>query len=160
MKYFALVLRVLLGGFFIWSGGVKLLDLKAFVETVANYQMLDRPIDAYVGYFVPWLEIFVGLAVLTGIFLRGGLFICGAMLLGFSAARHPRVIRSAKTPENAGCYKTDRDRAPNSPWIVTRFSQHGRAIRRAVGLVAPNVIVVLPIRRASCLNSRGERSRH
>jgi hypothetical protein len=83
---------------------------------------------------------------------------------GFSAARHPRgIIRprpKAKNAKNAGCYKTERDRAPNSPWIVTRFSQHGRAIRRAIGLVAPNVIVVLPIRRASCLNSRGERSRH
>lgn len=86
MKHLALLLRILLGGFFIWSGVVKLLDLKAFVETVANYQMLDRPIDAYVGYFIPWLEVFVGLAVLSGIFLRAGLFIYGGMLLGFSSA--------------------------------------------------------------------------
>ena len=90
------------------------------------------------------------------------LFVWRLMVFGFSAARHPRGIESGRgqKPENAGCYKTDRDRAPNSPWIVTRFSQHGRAIRSAIGLVAPNVIVVLPARRASCLNSRGERSRH
>ena len=86
MNYFPLILRILLAGFFIWSGVVKLVDLKAFVETVANYQLLDRPLDAYVGYFVPWLEVFVGLAVLSGIFLRAGLFLYGGMLLCFSAA--------------------------------------------------------------------------
>jgi uncharacterized membrane protein YphA (DoxX/SURF4 family) len=86
MKAASIVLRILLGGFFLWSGAMKLLDLKSFVETVANYHLLDRPYDAYLAYFVPCLEMIVGAALLSGVFLNGGVLLYGLMILGFSTA--------------------------------------------------------------------------
>lgn len=80
------VLRAILGGFFIWSGYEKMKDLSDFTQTVANYKMIDRPWDALVAYFVPCLEIVVGLALIVGVFAQGGLAILMLMLLGFSGA--------------------------------------------------------------------------
>lgn len=80
------MLSLALGGFFVWSGVVKLMDLGAFVETVGNYQMVERPWDARVGYFLPWLEVFAGLAVILGVGRRGGLLVIMGMLVFFSGA--------------------------------------------------------------------------
>jgi len=80
------VLRAALGGFFFWSGLVKLQDLSAFTQAVANYEIVSRPYDAVVAYFVPWLEVIVALSLITGVMARGGLVILMGMLLGFSAA--------------------------------------------------------------------------
>jgi len=93
------ILRIALGGFFIWSGGMKLLDLQSFTESVGNFQLpmeerlpgetedfLAEPADAYIAYSLPWLEILSGLAVLSGIGKTGGLAILLGMLVSFNLA--------------------------------------------------------------------------
>jgi hypothetical protein len=89
-------------------------------------------------------------------------FVWRLVVFGFSAARHPRgIIRPRpKARKTRGVTKLTGTGRQTHRGSSLDSRKHGRAIRRAVGLVAPNVIVVLPIRRASCLNSRGERSRH
>ena len=97
-----LILRIALGGFFIWSGAIKLDDLDSFVDTVGNFQIVDRPWDAYFGYFVPWFEIVIGFAIVTGLALRAGLISLIAMLLGFSAAI--AWVWSEGLNINCGCF--------------------------------------------------------
>ena len=97
-----LILRVALGGFFIWSGAVKLADLDSFVDTVGNYQIVDRPWDAYFGYFVPWFEVVAGLAVVTGLGIRAGLLSLMGMLVGFSVAI--AWVWSEGLNINCGCF--------------------------------------------------------
>jgi len=107
-----LVLRFALGGFFLWSGVVKLGDLTSFVDTVGNYQIVDRPWDAIFGYFVPWFEIVVGLAIMSGVGLKGGLLCLMGMLLGFSVAI--AWVWSEGLNINCGCYGTS-DEPTNYP---------------------------------------------
>ncbi|MDA7518768.1 DoxX family protein [bacterium] len=97
-----LILRIALGAFFIWSGAVKLADLSSFVDTVGNYQIVDRPWDAVFGYFVPWFEIVAGFAIVTGFGLKGGLVSLMGMLLGFSIAI--AWVWSEGLNINCGCY--------------------------------------------------------
>jgi uncharacterized membrane protein YphA (DoxX/SURF4 family) len=93
------ILRISLGGFFIWSGGMKLLDLGDFTESVGNFQLpmesrlpgnledsFAAPADAYVAYSLPWFEILAGLAVVSGVAISGGLVILAGMLLSFNLA--------------------------------------------------------------------------
>ncbi|MGE9267010.1 MAG: MauE/DoxX family redox-associated membrane protein [Verrucomicrobiales bacterium] len=80
------VLRVFLGVFFAWSGVVKLLDLGAFTEAVGNYQILMSPHDAWVAHFLPWLELLAGVALVTGLGVRGGLLAIVGMLMVFLLA--------------------------------------------------------------------------
>jgi putative oxidoreductase len=110
-----LILRVALGGFFIYSGAQKLMDLSDFVDTIGNYQIVDRPWDAVFGYFVPWLEIVTGFAIVTGFCFRSGLAILMAMLLGFSIAI--AWVWSQGLNINCGCYGTS-DEPTNYPMHI------------------------------------------
>ena len=55
----ALVLRVMLGCWFAYSGGLKIFGtgLDRFLADVANYRMVGPPLDAWVAYGVPWAEL-------------------------------------------------------------------------------------------------------
>ena len=117
MKHLSLVLRLLLGGFLIFMGAKKLFALGGFVESVANYQMLDRPHDAYVAYFVPWVEVVTGLAIATGVFLRGGLLVSILMMIGFTTAII--VVWNQGLNINCGCFGVS-DEPSNYPLVVTR----------------------------------------
>lgn len=83
-----LVLRVLLGLFFVYSGGVKIfvIGLSDFVDSVGNYQVVGAPWDAVVAYSLPWVEIAAGLALVLGIAEKGGALIVSALLLFFNIA--------------------------------------------------------------------------
>ncbi len=81
-----LVLRVLLGCLFLYSGVSKLNDLKSFAVAIENYQLLPNGAINFFALLVPWLEVLAGIAVVTGIFLRGGAFILTLLLLIFTTA--------------------------------------------------------------------------
>lgn len=83
---FALVVRVILGCLFLYSGASKLGDLKNFAEAIENYQIFPRAAIHFFALLVPWVEIFSGIAVTTGILLRGGAFTLTLLLLLFTAA--------------------------------------------------------------------------
>lgn len=81
-----LVLRVLLGCLFLYGGASKLSDLKSFAEAIENYQLLPLGVINFFALFVPWLEVLAGIAVITGILLRGGAFLLTLLMLIFTAA--------------------------------------------------------------------------
>lgn len=99
------ILRIGLGVFFVWSGVVKLQDLQAFTEAVGNFQIVGEPWDAVIAYFLPWVEIFAGLAVASGFGKSGGLVIIMAMLIVFNVAI--AWVWSKGLNINCGCYGKD-----------------------------------------------------
>lgn len=105
MKTWEWILGVFLGGFFVWSGVVKLMDLKSFTEAVGNYQLVGIPWDAVIAYSLPWVEIFAGLAVAGGIGRSGGALIIAGMLLVFSVAI--ALVWSKGLNINCGCFSKD-----------------------------------------------------
>jgi uncharacterized membrane protein YphA (DoxX/SURF4 family) len=82
----SLVLRVLVGCLFLYSGASKLGDLKSFAEAVENYRLLPIASINFFALVTPWLEVLAGLAVITGILLRGGAFLLVLLLLVFTSA--------------------------------------------------------------------------
>lgn len=80
------VLRVLLALVFLVFGGVKVFDAQNFVENVANFQIApfdSAPYDMWLAYFLPPLEVFVGICLLTKFWIRGALVISIGMTLAF-----------------------------------------------------------------------------
>ena len=86
LQWTALVARVLLGTWFLYSGGVKLwvTGLDRFTRDIANYQLLPQPFDAWAAYTVPWLEVVAGLCLMLGFFRRGAILMLFGLVLGFS----------------------------------------------------------------------------
>ena len=82
----ALTARVLLGCWFVFSGGMKVFGsgLDRFTRDVANYKLVGPPLDAVAAYTVPWFEIAAGLCLMLGI-LRKGAILTLAGLVGVFA---------------------------------------------------------------------------
>ncbi len=81
-----LFLHLLFGGVFVYAGAVKAWDPAAFLLDIRSFELLPDPWAAWLAMSLPWLEIFAGLAVMTGLLRAGGLLLLNACLLGFLAA--------------------------------------------------------------------------
>lgn len=69
-------------GFFITFAAFKLMDLKGFAEGYSTYDLLAKRWFSY-GYIYPFIELFFGLAMLTG-FINQPLLIAEILVMGFS----------------------------------------------------------------------------
>lgn len=80
------ILSLLFGGLFVYTGVVKALDPGIFVMDVRSFDMLPDPYAAWLAMGLPWLEIIAGLAVISGLWRKGGLLTLNGALLVFLAA--------------------------------------------------------------------------
>ncbi|MGC4016930.1 MAG: MauE/DoxX family redox-associated membrane protein [Luteolibacter sp.] len=84
----ALILRVLLGVWFLYSGGEKVFGsgLTEFTRAVANYRMVSAPWDAVIAYTLPWFEIVSGVCLMIGVLRKGALLLVAGMTVMFAIA--------------------------------------------------------------------------
>jgi putative oxidoreductase len=76
----------IVGGVFIYAGVIKALDPVGFANDIDNYKILPWTIAAGLAFYLPWLEIFCGVALVFRFFYRGGLSILTALILIFIVA--------------------------------------------------------------------------
>lgn len=96
------VLAVLLGGLFVYAGAVKLIDPMHFAIDIDNYKMLPWAVSVRLAFYLPWLEIFCGIAVIFRFLYRGGLSILAALTSIFIVAS---IIAKARGLDiNCGCF--------------------------------------------------------
>lgn len=88
MKPLSLIARVILGTWFVYSGGVKIFGsgLDRFTYDVANYKLVHAPWDAVVAYTVPWFELIAGVCLMLGILRRGAILSITGLVVMFSIA--------------------------------------------------------------------------
>ena len=80
------LLAICLGGIFIYAGVLKALDPVRFAHDIDNYKILPWTVSAGAAFYLPWLEILCGIAVVIGKLYRGGLFILTALIVVFLLA--------------------------------------------------------------------------
>lgn len=80
--------RLGVGGLFVFAGVVKIWDFKGggsatqeFALEIQNYQMTTWTVAILAAIYLPWLEVFAGLALISRRLYAGGL----ALLLGLVA---------------------------------------------------------------------------
>ena len=85
-NFAALAARILLGGWFIYSGGIKVFGtgLGRFTRDIANYQIVAPPLDAIAAYTVPWFEIVAGACLLVGLCRRGAILTLAGLVAVFA----------------------------------------------------------------------------
>ena len=76
------VLRLALGGWFVYSGWLKVFmtGLDDFTRAVANYKIVVAPWDGVVAYTVPWVEMVAGACLIVGLWKRGALWILAGLV--------------------------------------------------------------------------------
>ncbi len=99
------LLHLLIGGIFIYAGVMKAGQPLEFLDDVRSFALLPDPYAAMLAMFLPWLEIFAGLAVVTGCLRKGGLLLLTGSLLVFLIAIGIAWVRG--TDIRCGCFGGD-----------------------------------------------------
>jgi len=102
MKVFWRILDVVVGGIFVYAGVLKVLDPVQFGLDIDNYKSLPWFISVRLAFYLPWLEILCGLAVIFRFLYRGGLSILTGLVLIFIGATIAARVRGLDI--TCGCF--------------------------------------------------------
>lgn len=95
--------RFILGGAFIYASLDKIAYPKEFASIVTRYQILPEKLAIYFAFLLPWVELFLGIFVLLGIFIRESAISLSFLVMIFMIAI---AIRSLSGPiGNCGCFR-------------------------------------------------------
>ncbi|WP_395715814.1 MauE/DoxX family redox-associated membrane protein [Prosthecobacter sp.] len=81
-----LILHFVFGAVFVYAGLLKVADPMSFLDDVRSFDLLGDPWAAWVAMGLPWLEIFAGLAVMSGFLRSGGMLVLNGSLVVFLIA--------------------------------------------------------------------------
>jgi putative oxidoreductase len=93
---------LVVGGIFIYAGLLKMLDPVRFASDIDNYKILPWTIGAALAFYLPWLEIFCGAALIVRLLYRGALSILVALILVFTLATVAARVRGLDI--TCGCF--------------------------------------------------------
>jgi putative oxidoreductase len=96
------IVDVIVGGIFIYAGAIKVLDPVQFAIDIDNYKILPWIISVGLGFYLPWLEIFCGLALILRRLYLGGLSILTGLVAVFLFATIAAKLRGLDI--TCGCF--------------------------------------------------------
>ena len=113
MRWVLWVLRWVGGGIFIYAGGIKLADLPAFLSAIESFRLFPYRFAVISVYYVPWLEILAGFALLNPLFRRAGGIVLVALVAVFVVLKLSAAARGIDI--QCGCFGVAR--AGESPYL-------------------------------------------
>ncbi len=102
MKILWRIVDLIIGGLFLYAGVIKVLDPVQFAGDIDNYKILPWTVCAGLAFYLPWLEIFCGLALIFRLLYRGALSILIALVSVFIIATVAAKIRGLDI--TCGCF--------------------------------------------------------
>ena len=103
-KYLLLIIRIAVGGIFIYSALTKITDLEYFAKSLYNYRILPEASLNLFALIIPWLELIIGLFIVLGIFVRESALLGGFLMIVFIAAISIAIVRGLDI--ECGCFGT------------------------------------------------------
>ena len=85
-KYFQVLLRLLIGGLFLYASLNKLFNQEEFAKAIYNYKLLPGEVVNIFAIVLPYIEFFSAIFLILGIYKKGSSFLIGAMLIVFIIA--------------------------------------------------------------------------
>jgi putative oxidoreductase len=96
------ILALVIGALFIYAGAIKALDPISFANDIDNYKILPWFVGVRLAFYLPWLEIFCGLALITHRLYLGGLSLLIALASIFIVASIVAKVRGLDI--TCGCF--------------------------------------------------------
>jgi len=93
---------LLIAAVFIYAGALKAIDPVQFAHDIDHYKILPWTIGVGLAFYLPWLEIFCGLALIFRLFYRGALSILTALVVVFLVATIAAKVRGLDI--TCGCF--------------------------------------------------------
>jgi putative oxidoreductase len=96
------IVDLIVAGVFIYAGAIKALDPVQFASDIDNYKILPWPISVALAFYLPWLEIFCGFALVFRLSYRGALSILTTLILTFTLITIAAKVRGLDI--TCGCF--------------------------------------------------------
>ena len=106
-----LIIRIVLGGVFIFASAHKVIDPSGFAEAIANYQILPGAFVNPAALLLPWIELVCGICLVFGVLVRGSALILTGLLLIFIAALGFSIFRGLDI--SCGCFSNNSSQTGN-----------------------------------------------
>ncbi|WP_045212863.1 MauE/DoxX family redox-associated membrane protein [Desulfonatronovibrio magnus] len=102
--YLALILRLYIGGLFIFASMYKINYGAEFAETIASYQLVPYWSVNFLAITMPWLELICGIMLVVGFRARSATVLIAFMLVLFTIAVLINLLRDS--PISCGCFSS------------------------------------------------------
>lgn len=96
------LLRLSLGGLFIYTSLHKIHNAVRFKDAVVNYEILPYWIVNIAAITIPWLEFMIGILLIAGVIVRACTIVNCSLLLLFTAAIGINIVRGIEI--YCGCF--------------------------------------------------------
>jgi len=96
------IVDLIVAGVFIYAGAIKALDPVQFASDIDNYKIFPWPISVALAFYLPWLEIFCGFALVVRLLYRGALSILTTLILTFTLVTIAAKVRGLDI--TCGCF--------------------------------------------------------
>ncbi len=111
------VARFFMGGLFLYAGATKIPDPSGFAVDVQNYRLLPHILTVVFALYLPWIEVFCGIAVIVRRLYLGALGILTVLMGIFIVAIVSAWARGLDI--SCGCFGRHGGTA-DYPWLVVR----------------------------------------
>jgi uncharacterized membrane protein YphA (DoxX/SURF4 family) len=115
---FGMLCRVGVAGVFLWAALSKVSDRQSVILAVDAYRLVPRALVTPVATMLPWLEIAIGLLLVSGAFVRaaaaGSAIVTGFFIVALSQAK------ARGLPIDCGCFGGGGAGAGISWWDIGR----------------------------------------
>ncbi|MAJ44382.1 MAG: DoxX family protein [Candidatus Marinimicrobia bacterium] len=98
-----LLFRFILGAVFIYASIDKIQDPKTFSDLIDNYHITPLLLHNLFALIIPWVELLIGISLITGIYLEASIQITIFLLIWFIFILSQAVYRGIDT--HCGCFK-------------------------------------------------------
>ncbi len=95
-------LAVVVGGVFLYAGAIKVIAPISFATDISNYQILSWPLAVRLAFYLPWLEVFCGLALIFHRLFAGAVVLTTGLMFVFLGASIVAKARGINI--NCGCF--------------------------------------------------------
>jgi len=102
VKFVWRIVDLVLAGIFIYAGAIKAFDPIRFASDIDNYKILQWTIATGLAFYLPWLEILCGVALIVRRLYLGGLSILTALISIFIIATIAAKVRGLDI--TCGCF--------------------------------------------------------
>src|SRR5438132_11805628 len=96
------ILDLVIAAVFIYAGVLKVIDPVQFAHDIDHYKILPWTIGVGLAFYLPWLEIFCGVALIFCLFYCGALSILTALVVVFLVAAIGVKVRGLES--TCGCF--------------------------------------------------------
>lgn len=112
------LLGVVMGGIFLYAAGSKLIDPRPLVTIIWGYRILPAGPINLMAIYMPWLELLVGIGLLTGFKRRAAALVGAGLLVMFISALGINAVRGVNVA--CGCFSASAEDVSNAWLLVLR----------------------------------------